>query len=229
MKKIFLLLALLFSASNLFGAYKVKIAVYKNHANLMGIISKISVAEYRKNIIIEKKNHLYYVTSTLYESKSEAMKALKVYKKVFSDAFIDKAEQKKIAPAATEVLAQTPERTEKKQINAFDAKRLLENKTVYLCNENVSKNAKKQIAKMDFKNEYVVYSKLGKDMPPIKIPYTFDKDCVILPRSGIEFKYKIYQEGEHFLSAKSFINDNEGNHFRYYFDKEAALSFAAGH
>ena len=203
-------------------------AVYKDHANLMTYISKIADADYRKNIIIEEKNHLYYVTSTLYENKNEVNKALVAYKKVFQDAFIAKTEQKIILPVETEVLAKTPEPIENEQEKALNAKRLLENKTVYLCNENVSKKAKKQIIKMDFKNEYVLYSKLGKNVPPIKISYTFDQDCVILPMSGIDFKYKIYQEGEDFLSAKSFTNDKEGNHFRYYFDEEAAVSFVAG-
>ncbi len=201
-------------------------AVYKDHTNLMTYISKIADADYRKNIIIEEKNHLYYVTSTHYESKNEVNKALNVYKKVFPDAFIIKEEQKIIVPVATEVLAKTPEPIENEQENALNAKRLLENKTVYLCNENGSKKAKKQIVKMDFKNEYVMYSKLRRDVPPIQIPYTFDHDYVILPMSGIDFKYKIYQEGQDFLSAKSFTNDKEGNHFRYYFDEGLALEFA---
>ena len=62
MNKILLLLALLLPAQNLFGAYKIKIAVYKDHANLMTYVSKISEKEYRKNILIEEKNHLHYVT-----------------------------------------------------------------------------------------------------------------------------------------------------------------------
>ncbi len=79
---------------------------------------------------------------------------------------------------------------------------------------------------MDFKKEYVVYSKLNRNFPPIKIPYTFDQDYVILPMSGINFKYKISQEGQDFLFAQSFINDKEGHHFRYYFDEKLALEFA---
>lgn len=228
MKKIFILFTFLFAASNLFGAYEVKIAVYKNHASLMTCISNISDAKYRKNIIIEEKNHLYYVTSTFYESENEAKEALTVYKKVFLDAFVVETEQKITVPAAKEVVAQAPEPIEKEQVNALNAKKLLENKIVYLCNENKSKNTKEQIVKMDFKKEYVLYSKLGKGMPPIKIHYMFDNDCVILPMSGIDFKYKIYQEGQDFLSTRSFINEKEGNHFRYYFNKEAALSFVAG-
>lgn len=236
MKKIFLLFTFLFAASNLFGAYKVKIAVYKDHANLMTYISKISDAEYRKNIIIEEKSHLYYVTSTRYESENEVNKALSAYKKVFPDAFIVEAEQKIIVPASTDVVVQTsesnmpepqsPEPIEKEQVASLDAKMLLANKRVYLCNEDGSKKAKKEVIRLDFKKEYVLYSKLSRNVPPIEIPYTFDHDSVILPMSGIDFKYKIYAEGTDFLSAKGFLNDKEGNHFRYYFDEDLAFKFA---
>ncbi len=265
MKKTFLLFTFLFAASNLFGAYQIKIAVYKDHANLMSYISKIPKESYRKNILIKEKNHLYYVTSTLYESESEVKKALGIYKKVFPDAFILEVEEKKAVPESTEVVkqkvivpvsteaveqkkalpvpaeaveqkevlsvtteavAKTPESIENEQPIALDAKMLLENKTVYLCNEDGSKKAKKEVIQMDFKKEYVVYSKLSRNVPPIQIPYAFDQDRVILPMSGIDFKYKIYQESQDFLSAQSFTNDKEGHHFRYYFDEDLAFEFA---
>ena len=278
MKNIFLLFTFLFAASNLFGAYQIKIAVYKDHANLMSYISKIPKESYRKNILIKEKNHLYYVTSTLYESESEVKKALGIYKKVFPDAFILEVEEKKAVPESTEVVkqkvivlvsteaveqgkavsvsaeeveqkkalpvpaeaveqkevlsvtteavAKTPESIENEQPIALDAKMLLENKTVYLCNEDGSKKAKKEVIQMDFKKEYVVYSKLSRNVPPIQIPYAFDQDRVILPMSGIDFKYKIYQESQDFLSAQSFTNDKEGHHFRYYFDEDLAFEFA---
>ncbi len=221
MKKTFLLFAFLFAASDLFGAYKVKIAVYKDHANLMAYISKIPGESYRKNIIIEKKNHLYYVSSRLYKSTNDVNKALSAYKKVFPDAFIEESAQETVLAISTEAVTQAPEPVEK----AIDAKILLENKTVYICNENGSKKAQKEVIRLDFKKEYVLYSKLSKSVPPLEIPYTFDKDCVILPMSGIDFKYKIYEEGNNFLSTKSFINDKEGNHFRYYFDEDLAFKF----
>ena len=197
----------------------------------MTYISKIADADYRKNILIEEKNHLHYVTSTLYENENEASKALSAYKKVFPDAFMAEVEYEIIVPASTEAPVQisepqSPEPIEKEQVNALDAKRLLENKTVYLCNEDGSKKAKKEVIQLDFKKEYVVYSKLSRNVPPIQIPYAFDQDRVILPMSGIDFKYKIYQESQDFLSAQSFTNDKEGHHFRYYFDEDLAFEFA---
>ena len=196
----------------------------------MTYIAKISDTDYRKNILIEEKNHLHYVTSTLYKSERKAKKALSAYKKVFPDAFIKEIAQETIVAASTEVAAQAPESVENEQqatIDAkiLDAKILLENKTVYICNENGSKKAKKEVIRLDFKKEYVLYSKLSRDVSAIEIPYTFDHDCVILPMSGIDFKYKIYADGDDFLSAKSFINDKEGNHFRYYFDEDQAFKF----
>lgn len=230
MKQTFLLFTFLFASSDLFGAYKIKIAVYKDHSNLMTYISKIPEADYRKNILIEEKNNLHYVTSTLYESEDEVNKALNSYKKVFPDAFITEIAQEIILSAPTEAPVQTsdPQSTEpieKEQVNALEAKILLENKTVYICNEDGSKKAQKEVIRLDFKKEYVLYSKLSRDVPPIEIPYTFDQDCVILPISGIDFKYKIYQEGHEFLSAQSFVNGKEGNHFRYYFDEDLAFKF----
>ncbi len=225
MKKTLILFTFLFAASNLFGGYKVKIAVYKDHANLMAYISKIPGESYRKNISIEEKNHLYYVSSTLYESKTEVNKALSAYKKVFPDAFIEEIVQETVVAASTEAVAKAPAPVEK----TIDAKILLENKTVYICNENGSPKAQKEVIRLDFKKEYVLYSKLSKSVPPIEIPYTFEKDCVILPMSGIEFKYQIHAEGDDFLSTKSFTNDEEGNHFRYYFDEDMAFNFTERH
>lgn len=170
----------------------------------MTYLSKIPVKNYRKNIIIEKKNHLYYATSTLYESKNEVNKALSIYKKVFPDAFVVGVEQ----------------------VNALDAKHLLENKTVYLCKEARSKRSKKEMIRLDFTKEYVLYRKLSKAVPPLEIAYTFDKDSVILTMSGMQFRYLISKEEDGFLLAQSFINDKKGQSFRYYFDKNLALDFA---
>lgn len=230
---------MLLTASNLFGAYEIKIAKYKNHTYLMLEMAKIKASEYRKNIVIEKRNDFYYVTSTRYESENKVKKALGVYKKMFPDAFIAevevKSEQKVIVVAPIEVAAeipeskipepQSPEPIKNEQLASLDAKQLLENKTVYICNENGSKKAQKEVIRLDFKKEYVIYTKLSKSVSPIEIPYTFDQDCVILPMSGIDFKYQIYKEEDAFLSAKSFTNDKEGNHFRYYFDEDMAFKF----
>lgn len=187
----------------------------------MTYISKVPGKSYRKNIIIEEKNHLYYVSSMFYKSKNEVNKALSAYKKVFTDAFIEEIAKETVVVASAEAVVKAPEAVEK----AMDAKILLENKTVYICNENGSKKDKKEVIRLDFKKEYVLYSKLSRDVPPLEIPYTFDQDCVILPMSGIDFKYKIYAEGDDFLSTKSFINDKEGNTFRYYFDEDLAFKF----
>jgi hypothetical protein len=352
MKKVFFFLLLL-GAPNLFGDYQIKIAVYKDHANLMTYISKIPGKSYRKNIFIKKKNHLHYVTSGLYENKSQANNALTVYKKVFPDAFISEVKQQKAVavvmvkekitvpeaaavvakapepveevnqtlvpveavtqtpqpaekeqltaldtfivagiqgkveplsteaekeevivpvsneviakipepmgekqpmipdtasvevtqekavvipteavkqesavPVSTEAVSQTPEPIKDVQPTTLDAKILLENKTVYICEEDGAAGTKKEVVKMDFKEDYVVYRKLKRDVPPIHIPYTFEQDCVIVPMSGINFKYQIYQEGQNFLSAQGFIEDKKGHKLRYYFDEDLALEFA---
>lgn len=215
----------------------------------MTYVSHISEASYRKNIIIEEKNHLHYVSSALYESEKEVNKALSAYVKVFPDAFIVEVEKQIIVSLSTEamsqthvsveevnqtlvpveVVTQTPDPMEKEQDLVLDAKMLLENKTVYICNEGGFEGVKNEIVKMDFKKDYAVYSKLKRDIPPIHIPYTFDKDYVMLPMSGVNFKYRIYQEGQDFLSAQSFINGKKADTLRYYLDESAALEFVSKH
>lgn len=71
----------------LFGAYDIKLAVYKNAKNLHASIAKIENVNYKKRIVIERRNHLYYAHAVI-ASQKEAHNALHVYKKVFKDAFI---------------------------------------------------------------------------------------------------------------------------------------------
>lgn len=224
MKKTFFLFTLFFATSNLFAAYQVKIAVYKEHKNLKVNISKIASKKYRKDIIVKKKRHLYYVTSRVYGSKSESNKALAVYKKVFHDAFVADVKGKTVVATPLKVLAKTPKSKETKPL---DAKLILENKTVYICNVLPSKRSKKEMIKLDFKEAYVLYTKLSKNVAALEIPYTFDKDTVILSISGMSFKYKIYKEEDGFLEVKSFLNDKKGQDFRFYFDKNLALDFSS--
>jgi hypothetical protein len=229
MKTKILFLTVLLAASNLFGAYEVKIAKYKNHTFLMLEIAKIKESEYRKNIVIQKRNEFYYVTSAVYESQSEAQKALHVYKKVFEDAFIQE-DIKSRAPTATSENTVITE-VEKSQIEKpCNAEELLENKTVYLCYENGSTYSQKRIIQMDFEGEYVEYLPLKSTYKPLKIDYTFKDDTVVLVISGIEFAYKIYKKEDKYLAVKSFTNGKKSPYtLRYYFDKSAALEFLDKH
>jgi len=225
MKTKILFLTVLLTASNLFGAYEIKIAKYKNHTFLMLAIAKIKASEYRKNIVIEKRNEFYYVTSAGYESQSEAQKALHVYKKVFKDAYIqdDIKSQSPTEVSEKTVITELEKPQTEKQCNAEE---LLKNKRVYLCYENGSTSSQKRIIQMDFKGEYVEYLPLKSTYDPLKISYTFKDDTVVLPMSGVEFVYKICKKEEKFLVLKSFTNGKESSHtLRYYFDKEDAVEF----
>ena len=188
-------------------------------------IAKIKASEYKKNIVIEKRNEFYYVTSALYESKSEAQKALHAYKKVFKDAYIQEDVKSQVATAASEKTVSTElgkPQTEK----PCNAEELLENKTVYLCYENGSTSAQKRIIQMDFEEEYMEYLPLKSTYDPLKISYTFKDDTVVLPISGLEFVHKIYKKEESFLRVKSFTEGKESSYtLRYYFKKEDALEF----
>lgn len=73
----------------LYASYDVKIGVYKNVQNLRANIKKIKTFSYRNKIVIIRKGTLYYAHA-IFESNSEAKKALSEYKIYFSDAFIAK-------------------------------------------------------------------------------------------------------------------------------------------
>ena len=188
-------------------------------------IAKIKASEYRKNIVIEKRNEFYYVTSALYENQSEAQKALNAYKKVFKDAYIQEDVKSQIPTEVSEkrVISELKKPQTEKQCNAEE---LLESKTVYLCYENGSTSSQKRIIQMDFEGEYMEYLPLRSTYKPLKIDYTFKDDTIVLPMSGIEFVHKIYKKEEKFLVLKSFTNGKESSStLRYYFDKEDALEF----
>ena len=79
---------------------------------------------------------------------------------------------------------------------------------------------------MGFAGEYMEYLPLKSTYKPLKIPYSFKGDSVVLQMSGIEFVYQIYKQEENFLLVKSFTNGKESSHtLRYYFEKEDALEF----
>jgi len=214
----------------------------------MRFIAKIPEPKYRKNIRIEEKNHLHYVTSISYAYEKEVNKALRAYKKVFPDAFIEEVEEKEtnttISPVAVmksvsvskPALSETAPETlvaepvvpvsEPIEANTLDAKALLEGKTVYLCKDHLVKHDKKEIIKLDFKAAYVLYSKRHRDTPPLKIPYTFEKDTVVLSLSGMQFTYQLLKEEEGFLLAQSYVNESKGQRFRFYFDENMAVDFS---
>lgn len=188
-------------------------------------IAKIKASEYRKNIVIEKRNEFYYVTSALYESKNEAQKALYAYKKVFKDAYIQE-DIKSQVPTAVNEKTVSPELEKPQTEKSCNAEELLENKTVYLCYENGSTSSQKRVIQMDFEAEYMEYLPLKSTYAPLKIPYSFKDDSVILQMSGIEFVYQIYKKEGNFLLVKSFTDGKESSHtLRYFFKKEDALKF----
>jgi len=87
MYKFIVALFLLVNTSALFADYNIRIAVYENLSELRHMILKVKVNEYIQQTIIEKRNNRYYAYA-YFPNKKEAKKALKAYKKVFSDAFI---------------------------------------------------------------------------------------------------------------------------------------------
>jgi len=223
MQKFLVLLVIFFYTTTLFGAYDVKIGVYKNAKNLRANIAKIKSTKYRKSIVIEKKNRLYYAHAILPSSK-DARNALHAYKRVFDDAFISKKQVqtkviiKRVFPKVAKKI-----KTQKK-IQIINAKELLIDKTIYVCYEK-SDDVNKRVVKMHFEKEYIVYTSLINKNKPLKIKYTFNKENIILSLSGLEVRHKVYKKDENILYLTSFIEGKKISKLRYFFEKKDAMNF----
>jgi len=215
----------------LFGAYDVKLGVYKNAKNVRENIAKIKYTKYRKQIIVEKKGRLHYVHAVIASNK-EARDALHVYRRVFKDAFISKTpvvlkkKAKKVKKVSLPRVKQVKKPEEIKQL--CNVKELLVDKTVYVCYEKESSDVQKRVVQMRFGQKYVEYLPLQSESQPLKLQYAFEKDNVILPMSGLIVIHKIYKKEVNFLYVQSFINGKKAHVLRYYFDENAALAFVAG-
>ena len=223
MQKFLVLLVIFFYTTTLFGAYDVKIGVYKNAKNLRANIAKIKSTKYRKSIVIEKKNRLYYAHAILPSSK-DARNALHAYKRVFDDAFISKKQVqtkviiKRVFPKVAKKI-----KTQKK-IQIINAKELLIDKTIYVCYEK-SDDVNKRVVKMHFEKEHIVYTSLINKNKPLKIKYTFNKENIILSLSGLEVRHKVYKKDENILYLTSFIEGKKISKLRYFFEKKDAMNF----
>jgi len=273
----YLFLILLFGSSLVYGNYQIKIGVYANKAKLKQNLSRIKPS-YRKQIVKTRKRNKTYLNSVVYVSKKRAKKALRVYKRVFRDAFIAKTRAKRTsklsrAEKAKKIKKEKLEKRLKKEAKAkikakrqkqkalkkdlskkdavkkkpliepkesvewrkpikiivppvtFDAKALLENKTVYLCYDKRKTFMKKRLMQMEFTPEVMLYKTLLNEEKPLKVPYHFDGENVVLKLSGFEFTHKIIDNNITFLHLKSFKEGVEGTTLRYYFDKKAALEY----
>lgn len=257
MIKLIVSLSILFYTTTLFGAYDVKLGVYKNVKNVHANIAKIKNTKYRKSIIIDKKRNKYYVHAII-ESNKEARNALRAYRRIFKDAFISKRQVrvkkavKKAAPPVAKTAAvkesieqnntiqtaqikepieqnQTVTKVEiPKPIEKINAQALLTNKTIYLCYEEGPAHLKGRVVEMVFEKDHVIYNPLKKMTRPVKMPYTFKDNNLTLELSGMKIIHDLYKKEGKCLCAKSVIDGLEVNKLRYYFDKEAAMAFAVG-
>jgi hypothetical protein len=223
MQKLLALLVIFFYATTLFGAYDVKIGVYKNAKNLRANIAKIKNTKYRKSIVVEKKNRLYYAHAILPSSK-DARNALHAYKRVFDDAFISskKVKIKKSVKNASRKMSRKIARS--KKIQTINAKKLLIYKTIYVCYEK-SDNVNKRVVKMHFEKDYITYTSLINKNKPLNIKYTFKKENIILPLSGLQVRHEIYKKDANTLYLTSFIEGKEISRLRYFFEKKDAMNF----
>lgn len=228
MKKIFILVSILTYTTTLFGAYDIKIGVYQNAKNLRANIAKIKNTKYRKSIIVEKKQRLYYAHAIL-SSNKDARNALHAYKSIFKDAFISKNQVKIKKLLEKTVRKISPEVTQEvknpKKIQNINAQELLADRTMYLCYEKGPKHLKDRVVKMVFEKEYVIYNPLKKMSTAVNLPYEFEDNNLTLHLSDMEIIHNIYKKESSFLYAKSMIDGLVVNKLRYYFDEASALAF----
>jgi len=226
MQKLVVLLGILLTTTTLFGAYDVKIAVYKNSENLHKNIAKIQSSQYKKHVRIEKKNHLYYAHAIL-NSKSEAKRALKAYKPIFKDAFIAK---KKIVlkekKTSVKHIKKSKENVEKKEtFLPIEAEKLLNHKTIYLCYEKSPKHLKNRVVRMDFSDQKVTYTALNKKNTVLDISCVFKDSKVVLNLADMNITHEISEIHDSYLSVKNSLDGVTIYILRYYFDKKDALEF----
>lgn len=190
-----LIASLLLLSTVLFGAYDIKIGVYKNEKNLRANIAKIKDAKYRKSIIVEKKRNLYYVHAVI-DSNKEAKNALRVYKRIFKDAFIAKKQvssrtQIKKARATKETKQESPAKKVVKEASVKAiaksvaltsvVKETVQNQTVEPAKPQVLKpverlNAKELLAD---KTMYMCYEEGPAHLEGRVVEMVFQKDGIV--------------------------------------------------
>jgi len=230
MKNVFILITFLVYTTTLFGAYDVKIGVYKNAKNLRIKIAKIKSIKYRRSIKIEKKNRLYYAHAILASNK-DAQNALHAYKKIFKDAFIAK-EQVVLKSNKKRVKKKLVAKSEaKKQVlsKKIEAKKLLGHQTVYLCYDKSPKHLKKRVVQMVFDEQMVKYTPLDNKKNQLDIEYTFENAKVRLNLLDMNITHEIDAIHTDYLSARSSVSGETAYTLRYYFNEKEALAFVKRH
>lgn len=240
----FLLVGFLLSFTMLFGAYDVKLGLYKSVKKVRVEMTKLKRSKYKNRIVISKLKRFYRVHA-IYRTKKEAKKALAVYRTVFKDAFIAKQQVRLVRPkskhkvkrkakvkAKPKVKVKSQPKviekdTLKVKINILNAKTLLENKTVYLCYDNGPNHLSDRIVKMVFSKDYVIYNPLKKTSTPVQLAYTFDGNRLILELLGMQMVHEIYKDTSDFIYVQSKVNGKNIHKLRYYFDEQKALDFVS--
>lgn len=288
-KRLFLLILL--GSTLLLANYQIKIGIYSNGTNLRKNLSKIK-SSYRKDIVLTKKRNRTYLNSVVYKDKKRAKRALRIYRRVFRDAFIAKTKARRTSKLTKSEKRKQKEKTKakvkaqklkKKKLQAkkqklqkqkqkerrakikkreatkleekkslktvvkksktlllpskvspkklkevkrvFNAQVLLDNKIIYLCYDKKKTFMKKRLMEMHFMSEFIDYHSLLNENKPLKVPYHFDGESVVLKMAGFEFTHTIYENNKTFLHLRSFKEGKSGTTLRYYFDKNAALEF----
>jgi len=219
----------------LFGAYDIKLGVFKNVKNLRANIAKVKPYTFRKQIIVKNRKSLYYTYAIVKGSYTQANKALKVYRRIFKDAFIagkmkkrPKAIKKlrkkkikhvkKIKPIAKTIPAQVA------NLEILDSKSLLRNKTVYLCYEDGPAHLQKRIVQMVFNENTISYMPLDKK-ETLEIDYTIKNNSVLLKLSDITMIHKVIEKKETYLVVESYVGSKKMHHLRYYYILKDAIEY----
>jgi len=231
MNIIVVIFTIIMYTSMLFGAYDVKIGVYKNAKNLHAKILQIKNTTYRKYVVVDKRGKFHYAHAVLSTNK-KAHQALRIYKRVFPDAFISKEQitlkKRRIKKTQKKVLNANNKKQIKKILKTtkhIDATTLLNNKTFYLCYDKAPKAFKSRVVKMVFSKDSIEYMPLDNKDSHLNIDYVFREDTIILNLLDMNVTHKIDAVKKGYLVASNQDNNVTIYTLRYYFDKENALNF----
>ena len=243
----FFMVLLSMSTQILNADYMIQLGLYKNRTILDKMVSRISDAELRSEVIIEMRGELYWAHSKVINNETLMKQRLSDYRKVFKDAFskevpsmqpevkdvkqIDPLEfVQKIVPRQVEK-PKTAEVTkvEVLQSDAETSKKLsfeerLKGNTFYVCFESQNK----QIVKTEFDGQEVNYIPIVGDMASYTARYdvVFDRLYVFEDKISTRSVYVTLDEvKEKYLLLSNWHNRKKVNMIRYYYDLQDAMTY----
>jgi len=222
-----------FFTTSLFGVYDIKLGIYSDVNNLRASIVKVRPYTFRKKIKVRKKGQYYYLYVRIQADREKADRALRVYRKVFKDAFIadgvnavkKKHKKKRVSKQKKQMLKKSLFKSRVSR-NKKNLKSFLFHKSIYMCYEDGPGYLEHRIVQIHFHKNLLSYLPLSLEKKvPLKIPYKIRKETIFLRLSDVEIVHKVMEKKESYLHIQSYVKKHKMYTLRYFFDKEHALAY----